>query len=203
MVRSDRKPRRRLAPGARRAAILSAAIEAFTTQPYPEVTIATIAASVGASNALVYRYFTSKEELYGEVVRLAIAELADRQAQCLAGLPAGLAARERLKAVTAIYLDHIASHPQAWALPLRWPGMEPAAVAELRAQARQQYVAGLADLLQPGKHARHDYALWGYLGFLDVACLRWVDAGCPPDERWPLIEAALGALEGALGDWAA
>ena len=51
--------------------------------------------------------------------------------------------------------------------------------------------------------ARHRYALWGYLGFIDAACLHWVERGCPDEERWGLVDAALGALEGGLGDWAA
>ena len=55
----------------------------------------------------------------------------------------------------------------------------------------------------PGEQARHRYALWGYLGFIDAACLHWVERGCPDEERWGVIDAALGALEGGLGDWAA
>ena len=49
--------------------------------------------------------------------------------------------------------------------------------------------------------SRTSFALWGYLGFLDDACLRWVHAGCPDDQRHSLVDAALGCLEGALGDW--
>ena len=30
---------------------------------------------------------------------------------------------------------------------------------------------------------------------------RWVHAGCPDDQRHSLVDAALGCLEGALGDW--
>ena len=48
---------------------------------------------------------------------------------------------------------------------------------------------------------RHAYALAGYFGFVDAATLRWLGAGCPEAERYPLVDAALGALQGALGDW--
>ena len=61
----------------------------------------------------------------------------------------------------------------------------------------------LAGLQAPTQQARHQYAQGGYYGFVDAACLRWVDKGCPPDERWALVDAALGCLGGALGDWAA
>ena len=33
--------------------------------------------------------------------------------------------------------------------------------------------------------------------------LHWGNKGCPEEDQWALIDAALGALEGALGDWAA
>ena len=121
----------------------------------------------------------------------------------LAALPAGTSARDRIRAATVVYLDHIAAHPEAWALPLRRPGGEPPRAAQVRLAARQAYVDHLRALLAPSTQARHEFALWGYYGFLDAACLHWVDQGCPEPGRWPLIDAALGALEGALGDWAA
>ncbi len=62
--RTDRQPRQRLDPDARRAAILSAAAEVFGAAPYAEVKIAAVAARAGASEALLYRYFAGKEELY-------------------------------------------------------------------------------------------------------------------------------------------
>ena len=163
MVRQDRTPRRRLDPDSRREAILAAAAAAFADRPFADVTIASIAADAQASSSLVYRYFAGKEELYAQVVGLAIEELLDKQAAALDALDEGVPVRDRIGAATLVYLDHIASSEQA----------------------------------------RHEYALWGYYGFVDAACLRWVDKGCPPDERWALVDAALGCLGGALGDWAA
>ncbi|SER68089.1 DNA-binding transcriptional regulator, AcrR family [Propionibacterium cyclohexanicum] len=203
MARIDRQPRTRLDPDARRAAILAAAAEAFAAHPYAEVTVSSIAQRVGTSDALLYRYFSGKEELYAEIVRLAIDSLLARQGAALASLAPGVPARDRLLAATRVYLDHIASHPSAWAMPLRNPGTEPSAVAAIRLEARHDYVNRLAAILAPSTLARHDYALWGYFGFLDAACLHWVERDCPEDERSALLEAALGALEGALGDWSA
>lgn len=203
MARTDRQPRTRLDPDARRAAILDAAAEAFTDQPYSEVTVSSIARRVGASDALIYRYFAGKEELYTAVVRLAIAQLLDRQAAALDDLDDGVPIRDRVRAATELYLDHIASHASAWAMPLRYPGGEPAVAAALRVNAREEYVARLRALLAPSSQVRHEYALWGYFGFLDAACLHWVERECPVSDRDSLIDAALGSLEGALGDWAA
>lgn len=203
MARIDRRPRKRLDPDSRRAAILDAAAEAFASNSYADVTISMIAAEAGASNALVYRYFAGKEELYVALVRVRIADLLERQTSALGDLPEGTPARERIKVAIVHYLDHISGHPRAWAMPLRQPGSEPVAAATARLEARARYVERLRGLLEPSAQARHEYALWGWLGFIDAACLRWVDAQCPEDERWPLVDACLGALEGALGDWAA
>lgn len=201
MSRTDRSPRRRLDPAQRRAAIFDAAIEAFAARGYPDVTMAAIGAAAGASEALVYRYFGSKDGLYLEVVRSAIDDLRARQVAAFAEPPGGVPARDRIRAATRVYLDHVAHHPVSWALPLQRPGSEPAAVAELRRASRSDYVDRLGQWLVPDGTRRREFALWGYFGFLDAACLRWVERGCPDDDRWSLIDAALGALEGALGDW--
>ena len=115
MARTDRKPRRRLDPCSRRTAILEMAAKTFAVQPYNEVTISSIADSVGASSALVYRYFDGKEGLYAEVVRSAITNLMTKQADALAELPAGTPVRDQVQVASIVYLDHIASHPEAWA----------------------------------------------------------------------------------------
>ena len=118
MVRQDRTPRRRLDPDSRREAILAAAAAAFADRPFADVTIASIAADAQASSSLVYRYFAGKEELYAQVVGLAIEELLDKQAAALDALDEGVPVRDRIGAATLVYLDHIAIHPDAWAAPL-------------------------------------------------------------------------------------
>ncbi len=61
-------------------------------------------------------------------------------------------------------------------------------------------VVALAEVVGGSRGHRDNFALWGYLGFLDDACLRWVHADCPDDQRHSLIGATLGCMEGALGD---
>ncbi len=201
MSRTDRTPRQRLAPEERREAITTAASAAFAAHPYDQVAIATIAADAGASEALVYRYFTSKADLYATVVQQDVDRLAARQSDALDALPAGVSARDRVRTLLIVYLDHVSEHPTAWAAALLALGAEPELAASIRRDARRDSVERLHDLLLPDQGARHEYALWGFHGFLDAACLHWVATGCPEDDRWSLIDAALGALEGALGDW--
>jgi len=78
-----------------------------------------------------------------------------------------------------VYLDHIADHPTGWAAPLLGTSREPEPAAVIRRDARRDYVERLRTLLVVDQSARHDYALWGFYGFLDAACLHWVATGCP------------------------
>lgn len=197
--RTDRRPRQRLDTQQRREAILEAAGRLYATASYPEVSVAEIAEAAEASPALVFHYFGSKAELFAEVVSTSIGRLRAAQAAADAALSPGVPARDRVRASLLVYLDHIASHPAAWAAPLSGAG-EPVEAVVVRREARAEYVRTLASLLPPDS-VRHEYALWGYFGFLDQACLHWVELGCPEQHRHSLVDAALGALEGALGDW--
>ena len=201
MMRADRQPRQRLAPEERREGILAASSEAFRDQPYDRVSLVSVAVAAGASEALVHKYFEGKAGLYAELVRRAVRELDRRQQQALAELADGVPARDRVRACALAYLDHVREHPGGVSAVHRAPAGEPETAAALREAARSDGVARLRSFLAPGQGERHNFALHGYFGFLEAACERWAGEGCPENQRWPLVEAALGALEGALGDW--
>lgn len=200
--RTDRRPRQRLDEATRRAAILAAAGRAFAHTPYEQVRLAEVAHAAGASEALVFRYFGSKADLYAAVIAAATQRLRARQEAADARLAPNASVRDRVRSTLFVYLDHIAEGAEGWAAPFVAPGAEPAAAVAARRAERETYAGLLADLLGVGEWPRHRYAVWGYFGFLDGACLEWVRRGCPQDERHAVVEAALGALEGALGDWA-
>ena len=65
---------------------------------------------------------------------------------------------------------------------------------DLRSGAAATLVTGAR--LYPHRPELAERSFWAC-----AACQAWVDAGCPERDRHPLTEAALGALEGALGDW--
>jgi len=197
MTRTDRRPRRRLDPEQRRTAILGAARDAFAHAPYESVSVAGIAAAAGSSEALVHRYFASKSALYLAVVREGIDELLTRQVAADTTL-ARSAPRRRVSTSIEVYLDVISNSPAGWSAPLRNPHGEFAAVAALRSQARERYVGLLRAILGLAPAQPQDHALNGYLGFLDAACLSWVTAGCPPEQRAALVGMAVAALAGAL-----
>ena len=201
--RTDKRPRLRMDPAERRELILSAASRAFASRPYEEVSLAEIAEEAQASEALVHKYFVGKAGIYAQVLQGAVDELAERTRQADAALPEGSSARDRVRASVMTYLDFIAERSPGWMAYQILAGHEPGEAARVRQEAREAAVRALAEVVGGSRGHRDDFAFWGYLGFLDDACLRWVHAGCPNDQRHSLIDAALGCLEGALGDWRA
>ena len=190
-------------PAERRELILSAASRAFASRPYEEVSLAEIAEEAQASEALVHKYFVGKAGIYAQVLQGAVDELAERTRQADAALPEGSSARDRVRASVLTYLDFIAERSPGWIAYQILAGHEPGEAARVRQEAREAAVKALAEVVGGSRGHRDDFAFWGYLGFLDDACLRWVRAGCPNDQRHSLVDAALGCLEGALGDWRA
>ena len=71
--RVNASPKRRRDAGATRVAILEAATRRFATQGYARAGVREIAADAGVTAALVNRYFGSKEGLFAEVIRRALA----------------------------------------------------------------------------------------------------------------------------------
>ena len=88
MVTSETLARGRLgrqSPDERRENILAVAAEAFALEGYGIISMSTIAARLGGSKATLYKYFTSKEELFqavmlrkSQAVICPLEELADR-----------------------------------------------------------------------------------------------------------------------------
>ncbi len=193
--------RRRLDPATRREELLSAAAGIFEVRPYVDVTMGDVAAAAGASEALVFRYFATKAELYAEVVRHALAALGKVQADAIEAAGPGQPVMAQLRLTTRIYVDFVGDNVHNGAA--RGGAGEPAEAAVVRAESRASSVGALRGLLAPSSALRHEFAVWGFMGFVDAACAAWVDRGCPEDERDTLVETCLGALEGALGDWGA
>lgn len=190
--------RRRLDPARRRADILDAASAAFAAAPFDRVAVTQVADDAGASEALVHRYFGSKAGLYLAVVQRAVDTLVDRQLAADGALPPGTPAETRLAASLDIYLDFVTAAPLGWASPLHGTGGEPSAAAALRARTRQRYVDLLCRLLDVDRTPGTEIALRGYLGFVDAACLAWLDGGLGEAERRAVVRTAVGALRGGL-----
>ncbi|MFV0452196.1 MAG: TetR/AcrR family transcriptional regulator [Propioniciclava sp.] len=191
-------PRRRLGPELRRGTILDAAEPAFVTQPAAEVIVAEVAAAAGVSEALVFKYFGTKSGLQAAVLHRLGAALATERAAADAALPEGTSARDRVARAIRGWLEAMASDR---GISLAAAPGDAVEVAAARAQVRADWLDWLHGVLRLDASARDAFALVGFLGFLDAAGESWRADGCPGTAQWPLTEAALDALQGALGDW--
>ncbi|MFB9618641.1 TetR/AcrR family transcriptional regulator [Brooklawnia cerclae] len=200
MARIDRRRRTRLDPDARRSAIVEAARLLFAHDSYEKVAVTAVADQAGTSEALVYHYFDSKADLYVEVIGASMARLGREQDAATDALPASADARDRIRVRIEVLLDHLSGERDDPPEPFLLPGNDPSPAVVARRRMREEAASGLRSLLHlPEETAgRDDYALLGFLGFLDAACLAWVARGCPDQDRRALVETASDALFGAL-----
>lgn len=201
MARQDTRPRRRLDPTQRRAVIVTAAVQEFAAVGYDGATLTAVAARCESSEALLYRYFPSKAALYAFAVQESLDALSLHIQRLSEAVPAGSSARDRVQAGLVARLEFTATDPLLRATRRGAAAQEPRESLAVRRAHRAAEVEVLTTYLQPQPGARYRFALEGFLGFTDAALDLWVLGGCTDDERWPLIEACLGCLEGALGDW--
>ena len=109
-------------------------------------------------------------------------ELAERTRRADAALPEGSSARDRVRTSVLAYFDFIAERSPSWVTSPVLAGHDPGDEAtRVRREARETAMAALAEVIGGSRGHRDDFALWDYLGFLDDACLHWVNAGCPND----------------------
>ncbi|KAB2911855.1 MAG: TetR/AcrR family transcriptional regulator [Hyphomicrobiaceae bacterium] len=88
--------------GVKRRAILKRSAERFAEQGYTRTSMAEIAEACGSSKALLYHYYTSKEQILYDVLHGHFARL--EEAVAIADRP-GLPAQERLLALVTVLLE--------------------------------------------------------------------------------------------------
>lgn len=192
---SGKGARRRLPVEQRRAQILDVAGALFAENGYNGVSTLTVAQACGVSEGLLFHHFPSKAEIYAAVVERRLDRLDEAMRNAVDSMPPNSPKRDTVRALIVTYLDHIAEEPLSWAAVTR--GDTPAEAQFVGIERRDGVVDKLLALV-----GDRSIAVSGFLGFVEAVCLDWVDAGCPSESREPIIAAALGALEGALGDWA-
>jgi AcrR family transcriptional regulator len=79
-------PRRRLTAEERRTGILDSALAVFSESGYHSTSIDDIAREAGVSKALIYDHFTSKQELYADLIARNARELTQRIGAALVGV---------------------------------------------------------------------------------------------------------------------
>ena len=139
----DSKPtRRRLSAPDRRAAILDAALEVFSSHGYHASAIDEIAQRAGISKALIYEHFPSKKDLHASLLERHVEEIFERLAQSAAGPDPG---EVRLRAGVDAFLEWVETRPRAFRLLFRDTFERD--VAELLQRLQQQATFAIAGLM--------------------------------------------------------
>lgn len=163
--------RRRLKPTERRDELLDVGAEFFAARPYDEVLMEDIAARVGVSRALLYRYFPGKRELFAAIYRRAADRLLDS-----VQLDADLPLSDTVSAGLDAHLDYFAANRRTVLTANRTLAGDPLIQAiiddELAAlRARMLDAAGFTG------HARDlaSATLRAWLAFVREMCVEWLD----------------------------
>jgi AcrR family transcriptional regulator len=150
----DSKPaRRRLSATDRRAAILDAALQIFSSRGYHAASIDEIAQEAGISKALIYEHFPSKKDLHASLLERHVQEIFEALAVAAAGPEPG---EVRLRNGVDAFLEWVETHQRAFRLLFR-DNFE-IDVAGLLQRLQQQATMAIAGLMasEPIEEPPHD-----------------------------------------------
>ena len=144
-------PRKRLTAEERRAAILDSALAVFAERGYHASSIDDIARTGGVSKALIYEHFSSKQELYAELLEQHAGRLFERLGAAIE--EAGPAGAARLAVGVDAFYRFVEEHRVAWRMLFR-EANDPEMVAVLdRIVAQVTSVVAVLIAEDPGSRA--------------------------------------------------
>ena len=161
----------RLGVDERRRRLLELGADLFTRHAYDELSMAKIAREAGISKALLYHYFPSKEAYF-----LATLEEKANELQQRTEPDPDLPPFEQLSASLDAYLGWIEENAGSYDKMIRNAGAAPevrALLDRVRTATAKRILAGLSPGGPPSPTLRT--AIRGWLGFMDGACLDWVN----------------------------
>lgn len=161
-----------------RRAELSRAARKAVHRGGPELSMDEMAAAMGTSKSIVYRYFTDKSGLQAAVGQAVLDEIADALAQ--ASRAEGTA-QQRMRAMVEVYVSTLTHSPNVYRFVTAQPGG--ATMSTFLSTVAEAVASPLAELLGEADPDGHLAALWatGMVGFVRGAGENWLDT--PPALR--------------------
>lgn len=176
----------------RRRRLLELGRGLFTSRPYDELSMATIAREAGISKALLYHYFPSKQAFFVATLQEEATRLADRVRPDPGQPPA-----TQLSSALDAWLTWVEENRTAYGKLLRGASGVPE-VRELIDRVRDDTAALIVTRLWGDGDAPAEVraAVRGWLWFMDGVCLDWVEHH--DLDRAQLHGLLLGTLPGAV-----
>ena len=171
-------PKRRLTAEERRTGILDAALAVFSERGYHDASIDEIAGEAGVSKALIYEHFSSKQELYGELIARNARDLTQRVAGALSGVEVESTA-ERLATGLDAFFAFVEERRDAWRMLFRDPS-DPESAAVLDRMVGQ-VTAEVTVLISQDPGARELTRVPG----ATARCACWPRCSWAGPSRWP------------------
>ncbi len=185
--------RRRLSVPQRREEILAATLRLLAVKPASQLSIDDIAEAAGASRALIYHYFSTKETLYVAAVRSACDDLRSRLR------PPPVHPFEQVLFAGNAYLDFAEEHKAEFAALLRGAagfGGQADELASIMEELRLHIVTLITDSLGiPEPSAVVRASLRGWVAMMEVISLDWLERRTlTRDQVRRLLANQLGAV---------
>ena len=192
MVNKGAEGRRRLPVEARRQQLVSVGVDLIASRSWDGLTMMDIAEAARVSKPLLYHYFSTKQELYHAAVRSAAEELrrATRPEE-------GVHPRDELRWSLEAHVDWIEAHHAAYRTVLQGGLSGDPEVQSIVERSRREVVERIVGSLAPQRPTPTlRIAAWGWVGFLEGACLEWL--GSPDITKAELVELLAASLPATL-----
>ena len=192
MVNKSPMKRKRLSVDARRRQLEAVGVELIADSAWSTLTMADIAAAADVSKPLLYHYFSTKHDMYIAAVR-ASAEHLSEITRSDPTLPARAGTRQALTA----HVDFVEAHS------LHYRTLLNGAVSgdpDIRAIIDESHdetirrILGNLGTTEPSPTLR--IALRGWIGFLDAACVEWLED--PAITKSQLVDLLAASLPGSI-----
>lgn len=192
----EKKARTRQSLDTRRAQLIAQGMAFFGTRPYDAVSIDDIAEAAGISKGLLYHYFPTKRDYYAAVLEAAAADL---RAQTL--VDPTLAPDVRMRAGLEAYLDFVKARGPAYVALMRGGiGSDPV-IAGILDRVRGHFVDMIVkDLPSHARPRALRVLLRGWVGFVEVTSLAWLESPPGTITKAHLIDSASSMLVLLLGE---
>lgn len=179
MTSPTRSPRR-MAPEARRAQLVSAALDLYGRRSPDEITVEEVTRAADVSRALFYRYFSGVEELHVVALGTVVDELVSRVA-----LPADGDLPEQLAAALDVFVDVVERHARAYVALLRSGSVVSTEATDALVDGVRDHIVDLLCVRggMPDPTPLQLMTLRGWVALVEGSVLSWLEAGREPDRR--------------------